>query len=234
MTKQQKYIFLFVGIVFIAMIFASNDLGWLGVSLLIGSFGYFIYKKDNEIKAQPIDSNTETENLNLFNCKDCGNLISKNAITCPHCGAPVKKIIQTESPKNYSIGSLLMWVLILGVVSAIVIPKTSTTQETPQETAQKEAESQRRDTEFNKAYAGKQILLKAVRDQDSLEIDSTLVMDNMAVCYEYRAKNGFGGVNRGSAVYSSDGLKFITNEMDGFDKQWKKDCANKSGSEIHL
>lgn len=233
MTKQQKYLTFFGGIVLITIILASNGMSELGVLFLVGSVGYFFYKKGNEFKAQPIVSNPESGNSNLFDCKDCGNQISKNAITCPHCGAPIKKIQQKEPPKQYSIGSLLMWILILGVVSAMVIPNTSTTPETPQETAQKEAESQKRDTEFNKAYAGKQILLKAMRDPDSLEIDNTIVMDNLAVCYEYRAKNGFGGINRGSAVYSSGG-KFITNEMDGFDKLWNKECANKSGNKLYL
>jgi hypothetical protein len=32
----------------------------------------------------------QTNNPNLRPCPDCGQYVSVRAITCPHCGAPVK------------------------------------------------------------------------------------------------------------------------------------------------
>ena len=34
-----------------------------------------------------------------------------------------------------------------------------------------------------------------MRDPDSFKLSSVIIMDKGAVCYEYRAHNGFGGVN---------------------------------------
>lgn len=48
----------------------------------------------------------------LTKCKECGNEVSKNAESCPKCGAPVKK-----KPKQYGCGTLIL----IGIVGFILI-----------------------------------------------------------------------------------------------------------------
>lgn len=69
-----------------------------------------------------------------------------------------------------------------------------------------------------------------MRNPDSFKLSNALFMDNGAVCYEYRAQNGFGGMNIGHAVLNPKGV-LKTNEMNGGTQLWNHECANKSGSE---
>lgn len=75
------------------------------------------------------------------------------------------------------------------------------------------------------------LLKKAMRDPDSFKLESAIVTDIGAACYEYRTKNGFGGVNASMAVLSKDGIKFRTDEMDGFTSLWNKECAGRAGTD---
>jgi len=94
------------------------------------------------------------------------------------------------------------------------------------------AEKKINDDAIQRASSGAIILKKSMRDPDSFKLESALVINGTgAVCYDYRAKNGFGGTNVGHAVLSADGKQFRTSEMDGFTKIWNKECANKSGTE---
>ncbi|MGQ0503469.1 MAG: hypothetical protein ACT4P0_12825 [Panacagrimonas sp.] len=94
------------------------------------------------------------------------------------------------------------------------------------------AAQKKQDAAVQRAVAGAVMLKKAMRDPESFKLESALVIDGSgAVCYGYRAKNGFGGVNAGHAVLSSDGKKFKTDEMDGFIALWNKVCADKRGTE---
>jgi len=45
----------------------------------------------------------------------------------------------------------------------------------------------------------------AMRTPESFKLYSALLMANGAVCYDYRAQNGFGGMNRERAVLTTAG-----------------------------
>jgi hypothetical protein len=80
------------------------------------------------------------------------------------------------------------------------------------------------------AAVGAQQLLKHLRDPESLKIDSLLITDKDGMaCIEYRAKNGFGGMNRGQAVFIV--LALITENDKEFPTAWNRWCANKTGTE---
>jgi hypothetical protein len=99
--------------------------------------------------------------------------------------------------------------------------------------AAREAAKKRQDEAVNRAAIGARILKKATRNPDAFKLESAYVIHGSgAVCYEYRAQNGFGGMNAGQAVLSSDGKKFLTNEMNGFTRLWNQECANKAGQEV--
>lgn len=73
-------------------------------------------------------------------------------------------------------------------------------------------------------------LREAMRNPDSFKLVSAFFTDDGAVCYGYRAQNGFGGLNVGKAVLSATG-KFKTDETNGFSSLWNKECAHKSGTD---
>lgn len=51
---------------------------------------------------------------NLFNCKDCGKEISKQAATCPNCGAKVKK----NSPILTAFAILICLFVVCGIIGS--------------------------------------------------------------------------------------------------------------------
>lgn len=82
-----------------------------------------------------------------------------------------------------------------------------------------------------RAMIGGATLKKSMRNPDSFKVESALAMETTgAVCYEYRAQNGFGGMNMENAVLTATG-DFKTESMDGFSRLWNKNCANQSGYE---
>jgi hypothetical protein len=73
-----------------------------------------------------------------------------------------------------------------------------------------------------------------LRDPQSLQVESLLVIttkDAVSGCFEFRAKNGFGGYNRGYASWTLSTAKAKPMLYFGVDKPplWNKYCANKSG-----
>jgi hypothetical protein len=94
----------------------------------------------------------------------------------------------------------------------------------PQEQQKKTKDEQ----QFQFAVSGAKKLMDAMRNPDSFKLSSALFMDDGAICYEYRAQNGFGGMNVGRAVLTAKGI-IKTNEMEGGSKLWNRECANKSG-----
>jgi hypothetical protein len=97
----------------------------------------------------------------------------------------------------------------------------------PGEKAQSSPEEEAR---FKHLAIGALAIREAMRDPESLVIDSAMFMtETKAGCYEYRARNGFGGMNRGKAVLTEKAFK--TNDMSGFSSLWNKNCAKRSGEE---
>src|SRR3989344_3897958 len=77
-------------------------------------------------------------------------------------------------------------------------------------------------------------LKKAMRNPDSFKLESALIVDGTnAICYEYRAQNGFGGMNFGRAFIYFEGRRFLQSEAgeetEEFITLWNRECANKSG-----
>ncbi|WP_154234550.1 hypothetical protein [Burkholderia pseudomallei] len=89
------------------------------------------------------------------------------------------------------------------------------------------------DAKYERALIGYRSLRNAMRDPDSFVLESALLIGGTgSVCYDYRSRNGFGGMNRGSAVLPSGANGIVTDEMKGFISAWNKYCANRDGTEI--
>ena len=71
---------------------------------------------------------------------------------------------------------------------------------------------------------GAATLQKAMRNPESFNLSSAILLKTGTVCYTYRAQNGFGGMNIENAVPKG---RILTNDED-----WNKTCANRLGQEM--
>lgn len=159
----------------------------------------------------------------LIECKECGKEISKSAQMCPHCGYKPRRT------------SLFTWLVTIFIAIPFVIGifASSTTTTTEQLTPEQAEARKKKDEAIQRASIGAIALKKATRDPEGFKLESAFVIEGTGVvCYSYREKNEYGGVNVASAILSADGKRFKTNVEDGFTKLWNKECANKSGTEV--
>lgn len=90
----------------------------------------------------------------------------------------------------------------------------------------------RKNLQVAEAAAIARRLKNSMRDPDSFALSSVRLMEKSeAICFEYRARNGYGGMNVGHAALSTT-EKFKTDEMPGFVSLWNSDCAHKAGTEV--
>lgn len=182
----------------------------------------------------------------LVNCRECGKEISKRAHACPHCGYKLRRTRLVTW-----LGTIFVAIpLAIAIFASWIAPpkpelsgsftnQTASPNPEPPETATPKPESpaqaaarKKQDRAAQLPMAGAIALKKAMRDPESFKLESALQIESTgAVCYEYRSKNGFGGVNVGQAVLSADGKNFKTDEEGGFTTLWNKECANRSGTE---
>lgn len=166
--------------------------------------------------------------MSLINCKECTNIVSSDAETCPNCGVRI-----TPKPMGCvtKISIFIIGVFLIAAMSRIFSNESSLPSPVP-DSPEQAAVKKKTDDAVKKSVLGAILLKKSMRDPDSFKLESAYVIEKTsAVCYEYRAKNGFGGVNIGRAVFSGEGKGFKTSEMEGFTRRWNKECAGKSGSE---
>ena len=152
----------------------------------------------------------------MIQCKECSKEISSDARVCPHCG---KK-------QGQGCATTAIWVVfcLLGFcVLLAVISQMSDTPKTPQEAAADAAKGAHLKAMIDSAMA----LRNAMRDPDSFKLTQVLDMPDGAVCYSYRARNGFGGMDQGEAVLF-DG-KFLDSSMAGFHQLNEQECVGKTG-----
>jgi hypothetical protein len=119
-----------------------------------------------------------------------------------------------------AVGALVVAMLWLGSIR----PKVTT----PPTAAQK-AEETRLTKDVVSAALAVKVLRSAMRNPASFELSQVLVMQDNSICFSYRAQNGFGGTNVGSAVVSPDREKFRTSEQEGFLSLLNRDCKNGVG-----
>jgi hypothetical protein len=167
----------------------------------------------------------------LIKCKECGKEISAQAKACPSCGAPPPPRTKLSTWLIGGIGAFIM-------VSCIISQDTARKNQPPPpppETAEQKSARERRDQEVRFAVAGANMLKKSMRNPDSFKLDSVFMIDGQtALCYEYRAQNGFGGVNAAKAVVDVNNNQIKTSEpyTDAFVRLWNKSCAGKSSREL--
>jgi hypothetical protein len=77
------------------------------------------------------------------------------------------------------------------------------------------------------AAKGALIVQSEMRNPESFQLVTVGDMQSGALCYVYRAQNGFGGMNPGHATYVKNVVI-----VDGTEIAWKKICVGKPGADI--
>lgn len=157
----------------------------------------------------------------LLKCKECGNQVSSEATACPACGA-----------KPPATTSILTWI-VAGIALVGVLQCASREVSSPsQPPARVKSEAEKKaDADINIAIGIGRVLKKSSKDPSSFKMESFIIYPNGSACYEYRAKNSFGALVPGQAVY--DSALMLTSERDGnkFVKAWNAVCTKPGGSE---
>lgn len=128
----------------------------------------------------------------LIKCHECDKEISSEAKACPHCGAKPRSM--TAKVILVLVGSVVIWSIYFGGGADTSTPPTA------EEKAQKEAENAR----YAVAAATSKLIRGTMRDPESLKFEIMGVNEDASVlCAKYRARNGFGGMNREFVVVAN-------------------------------
>lgn len=150
--------------------------------------------------------------MSIIKCNECGADVSTEAKACPKCGAP--------PPKRTSLAVRLV-VVLLGVtfVGVSVQQSLGLGPSRPEPTAEQKAASQAAARRATTAAAAMKVLRQNMRDPESLVWEDVRAdADGRLVCLQYRARNGFGGMNREQAVVK-DGTVSSSPSV------WNKQCT---------
>lgn len=154
----------------------------------------------------------------LVKCKECKAEISDQAKSCPQCGA--------KAPRKMSTGVKV----VLGLVAIGVIGAAMSDRPAPKEKTAAEREA---DAKVTAAAVGAAHIKRAMKDPESFSLESAILMENGATCYEYRAKNSFSAVAPGKAVLTHDGQIVASGSGAGkLEKAWNAECGGKSGKDV--
>jgi hypothetical protein len=83
------------------------------------------------------------------------------------------------------------------------------------------------------AIIGAQQLKQSAKDPKTFELESAILMDSGAVCYQYRAHNAFNAILEGHTVLTEKTKLLVEdNDENDFVASWKRLCLHNSGSEL--
>jgi hypothetical protein len=158
----------------------------------------------------------------LIKCRECGKEISSKAQACPNCGAAARKGFGC-------VGSTLIIIAGVFVIGAIVSgivgkePPTPTAPKAKEQLAAEKAKADREQARGAKAVAAGVVVKSSLRDPESVVWESIRANDDASIiCIEYRARNGFGGMNRGFVV-------FVKDRPSQEPSAWNKNCTQPLG-----
>jgi hypothetical protein len=146
-------------------------------------------------------------------CK-CGKDLASDARSCPVCG---------------KLKLLLAFLFLVPLVAVIATAVGKGGRDNSVATEVESKAAYRYEQLSERAGVGAASLYAAARNPDTLKFESVLGMDDGTICYEYRAQNGFGGMNRERAVLLPNAKSLTTSSV-----AWNKRCANKSGDDVTL
>lgn len=150
----------------------------------------------------------------LITCKECGHQISSNAKTCPSCGAkPVKPVGMLGI-----ITALIIGAIVFKCASPAHEPPPAPTPKSAAELAAEKIEAEATRKRHAATADTLAYIISHARNPSSVTVElAGASEDGSVVCIQYRAQNGFGGMNR-ETISQANG-KISDNP-----KQWNKHC----------
>lgn len=161
-------------------------------------------------------------------CPRCAEVVKADALVCRYCGHEfsVAEVRRSREPmgclklSGIGIAVLIGLVVFTGVVTDSQSPVDNVTAvnhtatENPADLKQKSDETSRGEL----AFAAGKAIKQSVRNPDSLVIEqASSNNDGSLLCVEYRAQNGFGGMNREFVAFQNG----KTHQSSSF---WNKHC----------
>lgn len=142
-------------------------------------------------------------------------------------------MVPRGNPKDRKIAT------IVGVVFAVLViiaeiagghshAATAKAARSPVDEANEQREKLRDDL-VTSAHVKLYIARRLMPDPTSFQIASAFQMIDGAVCLKYRARNGLGGMEIGSAVFAKEALYF--EGQSGFHRTWKNECEGSALAE---
>lgn len=137
----------------------------------------------------------------LITCNECGNQVSGTAKACPQCGAKGKALTGPKTIGNFGkvmVGAVVAVILVAGVNNLMNPP--------PAQTPEQQAEVALTEKRNLNIVTYARSLRATMRNPESLTFDRvTANEDGTLICFDYRAQNGFGGVNRERTAFTPAG-----------------------------
>lgn len=99
-------------------------------------------------------------------------------------------------------------------------------------TARTKAEPPQTDSEGGMAIVVAKKIKATMNNPKSFDLESLIVLEGGAACYQYRATNAFNAVMPGKAVFDAKSGIIIIHTDNNFIKTWNRICAHKTGREI--
>lgn len=165
-------------------------------------------------------------------CPQCAEMVKADAKLCRFCGYtfPMAETPPAKPRRLWKIigivvavlvGIELLAFLIMGPHAAGNAMGNSSDTDIQDGSAKEDPKAKAaRDLRGVTALAAGNALVKSLRNPDSLVIEAALATeDGKTLCIRYRAQNGFGGMNRETAVYHD-------NVPHQDDSAWKKYCGD--------
>lgn len=97
--------------------------------------------------------------------------------------------------------------------------------------AAQDAASEKEQRDLSRAIITARIMRSAMRNPDSFKLIQVILMPSGVACFDYRAENGFGGMNRDQAVLYHR-TKIVADDDPRFPALWNRECADKVGQDV--
>lgn len=150
----------------------------------------------------------------LITCKECGHQLSDTAKACPGCGAkPAKQVGMLGI-----VFALLFGVIMFKCSTSAVSPPDQPIQKSETTVAAEKAEAEASRKRYAATAETLAFVMKNARNPASVIVEiAGASEDASVVCLQYRAQNGFGGMNR-------ETISMVKGKIGSDPKQWNKNC----------
>jgi hypothetical protein len=154
--------------------------------------------------------------MSLLKCHECGEKVSTAAKSCPSCGA------KPQNPVGVAgiLFAILIGVLLFQCTGATnqITERPAISAKTPEQLALEKTEAAAEKKRYATTASAVEFVMKHARNPSSVVIEIAGASDDSSVvCIQYRAQNGFGGMNR-------ETVSLVNGKIGSDPKQWNKNC----------